>query len=50
MEEGTFSAWLKADGDVVKPGEPLFAVESEKATQDVEAIDGGILRLAPDSP
>ena len=50
MEEGTFGGWLKNNGDVVKEGEPLFALESEKATQEVEAIESGILRIPDDSP
>jgi pyruvate dehydrogenase E2 component (dihydrolipoamide acetyltransferase) len=50
MEEGTLLEWLKQDGDYVRPGEPLFVLESEKAAEQVEAIDGGILRLAPDGP
>ena len=50
MDEGTFVAWLKQDGDFVKAGEPLFTLESDKAAQDVEATDSGILRLAPDAP
>lgn len=50
MEEATFAAWHKNDGDTIAPGDPLFALESDKATQDVEAIDGGILRWNPDSP
>lgn len=50
MEEGTFVAWLKKDGDYIKQGEPLFTIEGDKAAQDVEATDSGILRLAPDAP
>lgn len=50
MEEATFAAWHKNDGDTIAPGDPLFALESDKATQDVEAIDGGVLRWNPDSP
>lgn len=50
MEEGTFAGWLKADGDAVRPGEALFALESDKATENVEAIDAGILRLPADGP
>jgi pyruvate dehydrogenase E2 component (dihydrolipoamide acetyltransferase) len=50
MEEGTFVGWLKQDGDRVAPGDRLFALESEKATEEVEALDGGILRLGPESP
>ena len=50
MDEGIFVGWLKNDGDRVKPGEPLFTLESEKATENIEGIDSGILRLMPDSP
>ena len=50
MEEGKFLAWLKQDGDFIKEGEPLFTLESDKAAQEVEAIDSGILHIAPDDP
>lgn len=50
MEEGTFLEWLKMDGDFVTEGDPLFTLESDKATQEVEAIDSGILRIPLDSP
>jgi pyruvate dehydrogenase E2 component (dihydrolipoamide acetyltransferase) len=50
MDEGTFGEWLKADGDFVEPGDPIFTLESEKSVQDVESVDGGFLRLVPDGP
>ncbi len=50
MEEGAFVAWLKQDGDVVRPGDPLFSIEGDKAIQEIESIDGGILRIAPNAP
>jgi pyruvate dehydrogenase E2 component (dihydrolipoamide acetyltransferase) len=50
MEEGTFLGWLKQEGDVVKSGEPLFTLENEKAAQEVEATETGILRIAPEAP
>jgi pyruvate dehydrogenase E2 component (dihydrolipoamide acetyltransferase) len=50
MEEGVFVGWLKQDGDTVRPGDALFSLEGEKATQDVESLDGGVLRIAPDGP
>jgi pyruvate dehydrogenase E2 component (dihydrolipoamide acetyltransferase) len=50
MEEGVFAGWLKKPGDTVKPGEPLFMLEGEKATQEIEAVDGGVLHFAPDAP
>src|SRR5947209_20354578 len=50
MEEGVFVGWLKQDGDEIKPGDSLFSLESEKATEDVECLDSGILRLGPSAP
>src|SRR5271157_3466008 len=50
MDEGTFVGWLKKDGDTVKAGEPLFTLEGDKASQEIEATDSGILRIPPDAP
>ncbi len=50
MEEGVFGEWLKQDGDEVQPGDLLFTVEGDKATQEVEVFEGGILRLPPNAP
>ena len=50
MDEGLFGEWLKADGDSVEPGEPIFSLESDKAVQDIEAVDGGTLHILPDGP
>ncbi len=50
MEEGIFAGWLKADGDAVTSGEPLFALESEKVTMEVEALDSGTLLIPAGSP
>lgn len=50
MEEGALSGWLKADGDLVKSGELLFVVEGDKAVQEIEALDTGILRILPVGP
>ncbi len=50
MEEAAFVEWIKKDGDTVKAGEPLFAVETDKAVQEIESMDAGILRLTPNSP
>jgi pyruvate dehydrogenase E2 component (dihydrolipoamide acetyltransferase) len=49
METGTIAEWLKKDGDAVHAGEIIFTVESDKALQEVEAMDSGILRLLPSS-
>src|SRR5580693_10159800 len=50
MEEGTFVEWLKRDGEFVEAGQPLFAIEGDKAIQEVEAIGSGILRISPRAP
>jgi pyruvate dehydrogenase E2 component (dihydrolipoamide acetyltransferase) len=50
MDEGIFGEWLKADGDEVEPGEPIFSLESDKAVQDIEAVDGGTLHILPGGP
>lgn len=50
MEEGKFAGWLKRDGDHIRPGDVLFELEGEKALQEIEAVDGGILRIPADGP
>ncbi|HWI72229.1 MAG TPA: dihydrolipoamide acetyltransferase family protein [Baekduia sp.] len=45
MEEGTILAWLKADGDEIAAGEPLVEVESDKASQAVDAEIAGTLKI-----
>ena len=50
MEQGTFVGWLKKNGDNVQPGEPLFTLEGEKAIQEIEAVDAGILHFDATSP
>src|SRR5215211_4508198 len=43
MEQGTVVRWLKREGDAVEREEPLFTVETDKATMDVGAPAAGIL-------
>jgi len=50
MEEGVFVEWLKADGDAIEPGDVLFNLEGEKAIQEIESIDAGVLRIPADAP
>jgi len=50
MEAGSVAAWRKKDGEAVAAGEILLEVESEKAVQEVEALESGILRIPADSP
>jgi pyruvate dehydrogenase E2 component (dihydrolipoamide acetyltransferase) len=37
-------SWFKKEGDLVEQGEPLFDVETDKVTLEVEAFTSGILR------
>lgn len=50
MEEGVFVEWLRADGDTIEPGDVLFNLEGEKAIQEIESIDAGVLRIPADAP
>lgn len=50
MEQGTFAGWLKGDGAAIRAGEPLFALETEKAMQDIDSLDAGILHIPADGP
>jgi pyruvate dehydrogenase E2 component (dihydrolipoamide acetyltransferase) len=43
MESGTIVRWLKAVGDRVEKGEPLYELDTEKVTQEVEAEASGVL-------
>ncbi len=43
MLEGMISDWLKQEGDFVKEGEPLFVVETDKASVEVHASATGVL-------
>ncbi len=44
MQEATVSEWFKKVGDPVRKGEALFALETDKASQEVEAEVSGVLR------
>ena len=43
MESGTIVKWLKAEGDRVERGDPLYELDTDKVTQEVEAEVAGIL-------
>jgi len=43
MQEGTISSWLKKVGDVVKSGEIIAEVETDKATMELESYEDGTL-------
>jgi pyruvate dehydrogenase E2 component (dihydrolipoamide acetyltransferase) len=50
MEEGSLVEWLKRDGDQVNVGDIICRIEGDKAIDDVEAFDSGILRIPSTSP
>jgi len=43
MESGTIVKWLKSEGDEVEKGEPLYELDTDKVTQEVEADAAGVL-------
>jgi 2-oxoglutarate dehydrogenase E2 component (dihydrolipoamide succinyltransferase) len=45
ITEGTIARWLKKDGDFVREEEPLFELETEKATTPVPAPSSGTLHI-----
>jgi pyruvate/2-oxoglutarate dehydrogenase complex dihydrolipoamide acyltransferase (E2) component len=45
MNEGELVEWLVEDGGAVTEGQPLYALESDKSTQEVEAPASGTLRV-----
>ena len=44
MATGRISRWLVAEGAVVKQGDPLFEIETDKAAMEIEAPASGTLR------
>lgn len=43
MKEGVFVEWQKKEGDKVKAGDILAAIETDKAVMDLEAYDSGVI-------
>ena len=43
MEEGKLARWLVKEGDVVKSGDLLAEIETDKATMEFEAVDEGTI-------
>jgi pyruvate dehydrogenase E2 component (dihydrolipoamide acetyltransferase) len=43
MEAGTIVRWLKSEGEQVAKGEPLYELDTDKVTQEVEAEADGVL-------
>lgn len=44
MQEGTITEWLVADGATVSEGQPIYVLELEKSSMDVESPAAGVLR------
>ena len=45
MNEGTLAEWLVPDGSEVIEGQAIYALETEKATEEVESPAGGTLKI-----
>ena len=43
MSEGTLAEWLEPDGAQVEEGDPIYVLETGKATQDISAPKSGKL-------
>ena len=43
MEEGKLARWLVKEGDVVRSGDILAEIETDKATMEFEAVDEGTI-------
>jgi pyruvate dehydrogenase E2 component (dihydrolipoamide acetyltransferase) len=43
MEEGTLAKWHVKKGDMVKSGDVIAEIETDKATMEVEAVDEGVV-------
>jgi len=46
VNEATIIQWLKREGEPVREGEPIFVVETEKTTMDIESnVSGTLLKI-----
>jgi pyruvate/2-oxoglutarate dehydrogenase complex dihydrolipoamide acyltransferase (E2) component len=45
MNEGTLAEWLVADATQVTEGQPLYTLESDKSTNEVESPATGTLKI-----
>lgn len=43
MEEATVVRFCKQPGDAFRKGDPLYEIETEKVSQEVEATDDGVM-------
>jgi pyruvate/2-oxoglutarate dehydrogenase complex dihydrolipoamide acyltransferase (E2) component len=45
MDEGVIAEWLVADGAAIKEGQPIYVLESDKSTQEIESPASGTLKI-----
>ena len=45
MNEGQVAEWLAKDGEEIKEGQPLYSLEADKSTNEVESPASGKLRI-----
>ena len=50
MTEGKLSRWLKSVGDMIRAGDVIAEIETDKATMEVEAVDEGRLSAILEFP
>jgi 2-oxoglutarate dehydrogenase E2 component (dihydrolipoamide succinyltransferase) len=46
VTEATLGQWYKREGDLVRKDEPLFVLETDKVTLEIEAEADGVLRIS----
>jgi 2-oxoglutarate dehydrogenase E2 component (dihydrolipoamide succinyltransferase) len=46
VQEAILAEWFKKDGETVKKGEPLFVIETDKVTLEIEAEADGVLSIS----
>jgi len=49
VDEATLAERLVKDGDEVKEGDPIFAVESDKSTQEIESPSSGVVKISAEA-
>jgi pyruvate/2-oxoglutarate dehydrogenase complex dihydrolipoamide acyltransferase (E2) component len=45
VNEANLAEWMVADGATVAKGAPLYALESDKSVQEIEAPESGVLKI-----
>ena len=45
VNEAVLVEWMAEDGATVKKGQSIYAIESEKSVQEIEAVEDGTLKI-----